>query len=437
MPPPTAKEIHDAIVAIPNPSATSTTKFNAVTQLIANLAGLAVNTVYTTFVSKPGNLSVRMQQRGPGVRRRLGVAVLPIAADLPNTVTAGRKQVGPNTFFDALVLYVPDASNQWTAATLIEPENGTLAALFKAVYPSIVIAHPVRPTSPPGPNVTALADELLLDPEWVRDVLWMLNDRKALVLYGPPGTGKTYIAQRIAEALQPSLDRRCLVQLHPSYSYEDFFEGYRPVLPEGGGLALDKRHGPLRRLAARAVEDPEQPVVLVLDEMNRGNLPKVFGELYFLLEYRDQATTLMYSPDEEFSLPSNLFLIGSMNTADRSIAMLDQALRRRFHFVGLFPGEAPVDGMLRKYLQKFRPQMIWVADLLAKANELLNDRNMAIGPSHFMRKDLDDAVLERVWRYSVLPSIEEQLFGETERIKKFALASLKASLPAAKQDGGT
>jgi 5-methylcytosine-specific restriction protein B len=256
-----------------------------------------------------------------------------------------------------------------------------------------------------------------------------------VVLYGPPGTGKTFIAQAIARALQPSDALRALVQLHPSYGYEDFFEGFRPDAGKNG-MTLVKRSGPLRRLAEAARRNPGQPVVLVLDEMNRGNLPRVFGELYFLLEYRAHNVTLMYSPDEQFELPPNLFFIGSMNTADRSIAVLDQAVRRRFHFAGLFPGEPPVDGMLRAFLARHRPGMSWVADLLDEANRRLGDRNMAIGPSHFMRRDLDDEILGRVWRCSVLPSIEEQFFGNAGRVKEFELDALRAVVQGPKKDGG-
>jgi 5-methylcytosine-specific restriction protein B len=132
----------------------------------------------------------------------------------------------------------------------------------------------------------------------------------------------------------------------------------------------------------------------------------------------------MYSPEEDFKLPRNLYIIGSMNTADRSIVSVDQALRRRFHFVGLFPSEEPVRGMLRRYLANFRPEMVWVADLVDHANTLLADKNIAIGPSHFMRDDLDKVVLRRVWNHAVLPTIEDHFFGNEERLQAFSLDEL-------------
>src|SRR5262249_14654091 len=117
-----------------------------------------------------------------------------------------------------------------------------------------------------------------------------------------------------------------------------------------------------------------------------------------------------------------------MNTADRSVAVLDQALRRRFHFVGLFPGETPVADMLRRFISTHCPKMGYAADVLDEANRRLGERHTAIGPSHLMRRDLDHEVLQRVWRYSVMPTIEEHLFGVPERMREFELDALLAAV---------
>src|SRR5262249_45715645 len=143
-----------------------------------------------------------------------------------------------------------------------------------------------------------------------------------VIFYGPPGTGKTYVAQELAEYVTSAGGSWQLVQFHPAYTYEDFFEGYRPKL-DGQSLGFELRWGPLRRIVKAAEDDPTHPYVLVVDEINRGNLPKIFGELYFLLEYRDRSVRLQYSPEKEFELPQNLFVIGTMNTSDRSIALVD------------------------------------------------------------------------------------------------------------------
>lgn len=133
----------------------------------------------------------------------------------------------------------------------------------------------------------------------------------------------------------------------------------------------------------------------------------------------------MYSPNEEFSLPRDFFIIGTMNTADRSVATLDQALRRRFHFFGLFPGEEPVRGMFRKFLKKRHPTLTWLADVLERANSALDDRNLAIGPSHFMRENLNEEMARRIWDHSVLPTIRDQFFDDEGRAEAFAFDLLR------------
>ena len=156
----------------------------------------------------------------------------------------------------------------------------------------------------------------------------------------------------------------------------------------------------------------------------------MFGELYFLLEYRNRPIRLQYQRDGEkdFSLPKNLLIIGTMNTADRSIALVDLALRRRFYFVEFHPDTEPIRGLLRRWLAEKAPHMQWVADVLDRANEkLVHDRHAAIGPSHFMRDSLDDATVKRIWQHSVLPYVEECLFGEGDRLGDFALDALRRS----------
>ena len=215
-----------------------------------------------------------------------------------------------------------------------------------------------------------------------------------------------------------------LVQFHPSYAYEDFVQGFRPTL-EGGSHGFTLRDGPLLEMARRAREADDAIHVLVIDEINRGNLSKVFGELYFLLEYRDVEMRLQYS-DEPFSLPKNLWIIGTMNTADRSIALVDLALRRRFYFVEFHPDKAPVQGLLRSWLEVNANGMEWVADIVDRANEKLSDRHAAIGPTYFMRKDgLDEEMVGLIWEHNVLPYIEEQLYGERDRLDDFKLDRLR------------
>lgn len=227
-------------------------------------------------------------------------------------------------------------------------------------------------------SLSSLADDLLIDEEELAEIAALLEAKRQVVFYGPPGTGKTFVARKLAAVLAGDPSRVRLVQFHPSYAYEDFVEGFRPRLT-GGVAAFELVHGPLRRLAAMAAADRDHLHFLIIDEMNRGNVAKVFGELYFLLEYRDEPIDLQYS-SERFAMPVNLRIIGTMNTADRSIALLDAALRRRFAFIPFFPDREPIVGLLLRWLEHNRPEMAWVAGLVDRANAKLAHRDGAIGP---------------------------------------------------------
>ncbi len=295
-----------------------------------------------------------------------------------------------------------------------------------------------RPAEPA--DLPALADDLYLDCGFLKEIEALLEDKKQVIFQGPPGTGKTFVAQKLARHLAGSDERVTLVQLHPSYAYEDFVQGFRPTL-EDGQPGFELRNGPLLRAAKRAREDEDKDSkhFLILDEINRGNLAKVLGELYFLLEYRDKEIILQYS-DEPFELPPNLYFIGTMNTADRSIALVDLALRRRFYFVEFHPDDEPVKGVLRNWLKANARDMEWVADVVEQANdrpELKADRHAAIGPSYFIKPGgLTEEVVERVWKHNVLPYIEERLFVDREGLDAFGLDRLRGEAKgAAAQDG--
>ncbi len=214
-----------------------------------------------------------------------------------------------------------------------------------------------------------------------------------------------------------------LVQFHPAYSYEDFFEGFRPQVDEDGQMTYKLTPGPLVRLAERAEEHSDELHVMVIDEINRANLPRVLGELLYLLEYRKEPIQTQYRPSEDFSLPKNLWFIGTMNTADRSIALIDAAMRRRFHFVPFFPDREPTAGLLRRWCAENELDLDWVADLLDAVNQRLRgdlgDDYMLIGPSHFMKRDLDEDSLRRIWEYNIEPLIEDHFFGRQEVIDSY------------------
>jgi 5-methylcytosine-specific restriction protein B len=289
------------------------------------------------------------------------------------------------------------------------------------------------PPPPPAdglrPATQELASDLLMKQTWLQDLLDLLAARRQLVLYGPPGTGKTWLARRIARhAFNAEAVR--LVQFHPSYTYEDFVEGFRPFTTVEGALSYRLTRGPLRELSARAAAHPHEPHLLIVDEINRGNLPKIFGELYFLLEYRDEPMRLQYSSDEQFRLPPNLHVLGTMNTADRSIALLDAALRRRFAFLELSPRSEPVKGLLKHWLDRHKldPEPDTLLDTLnAMLAEAGGDEDLAIGPSYFMDRAGSYPDVETVWQYDILPLLVERFYGtDVDPRVRFSLDAVKA-----------
>ncbi|MFF8248916.1 AAA family ATPase [Streptomyces anulatus] len=284
------------------------------------------------------------------------------------------------------------------------------------------------------PDVTeSIAAELLVhDRAWLEEVRELLTDDRQLVFYGPPGTGKTYLAMKLAEYFGGGPEQVKIVQFHPSYSYEDFFEGFRPVEDaETREVAFRLTAGPLRELADLASREGNRhvPHFLIIDEINRANLAKVFGELYFLLEYRTKSVRLTYSGDD-FALPPNLFVIGTMNTADRSIALVDAAMRRRFAFVELSPRVEPTAGLLARWLEREGGETE-PAHLLDALNARIEDEDFAIGPSYLMKPGVyRDGGLERTWRTKILPLLEEHHYGEGLDIAlRYGLSSLREQRP--------
>jgi hypothetical protein len=259
-----------------------------------------------------------------------------------------------------------------------------------------------------------------------------------LILYGPPGTGKTYIVSEKAASICDKergdyaelveRGRIAFVTFHQSYSYEDFVEGIRPVTKDGV-VNYEIRQGIFRQMCDRAEKDPNNKYVLIIDEINRANISKVFGELITLLEpdkrlsseNRTEGTeikvVLPYSGGDPFGVPSNLYLIGTMNTADRSIALLDTALRRRFEFVEMMPKpELLSEKVVRN--QDGTDTGIGLAAMLAALNrrvEFLYDRDHTIGHAFFW--DVDSlGKLDAVFRFKVIPLLQEYFYEDWAKI---------------------
>jgi hypothetical protein len=338
-----------------------------------------------------------------------------------------RKHLSPENG-EGFLFYRPPIVEQWRPDKRKSTNSGTEPSKANDSGP-IVNPKPME-TRDLDAELDQMGASLMLDPPGVMR-LWanLLVENRQIIFQGPPGTGKTFLARKLARAFAGGMDRVELVQFHPSYAYEDFVEGFRP----SGANSFELRPGPLKRLAARAVASKaagkRERFVLLIDEINRGNLAKVFGELYYLLEYRDESITLQYSA-EAFSLPDNIFIIGTMNTADRSIALLDMALRRRFQFIDLLPDEPPLKGLLRRFLEQKAPDMTFIADMLDWVNRQLKDPHASIGPSHFLLKEarvLNEERAESIWRHSILPALADRFFDVPGQLERFAYQKVRSS----------
>lgn len=279
-------------------------------------------------------------------------------------------------------------------------------------------------------------DEIKITPSLdvgVTNALNKLRFTKNLILTGAPGTGKTYIARRVAQEIISTNNKNGdvnhyihMVAFHPSYAYEDFIEGMRPVIDATGNLNYKIRPGVLRQICQLASNDPNHAYVLIIDEINRANLSKVFGELITLIEDdkrvgEDNALTLTlpYSGDK-FGVPANLYIIGTMNTADRSIALMDMAMRRRFAFVEVAPrpellgkiGDS--EGTTLDLAQTLRILNKRIRAAIGHAYEI--GHSYLIGLPRIAPENQIDA-LEFVWNNQILPLLEEYYYSRPDTLK--------------------
>lgn len=271
-----------------------------------------------------------------------------------------------------------------------------------------------------SPNdIAHLSKKTFLPVDFLEKIKYLLEDKHQLIFSGVPGTGKTFVAKEFAKyftnsALEADLKNQFkLIQFHQSYSYEEFMEGIRPEpLKDNKGMSYPIKAGIFKTFCEEAGNNKDKKYLLIIDEINRGNISKIFGELLFLLEYRDDEITLPYSKDK-FSIPDNVYIIGTMNTADRSIAFVDYALRRRFYFVEFLPNKEVLEKWLNENPNK--KSDIDVLNLFTKLNDTIKndlDEHHQIGHSYFMIEKgiLDEKRIKLIWNYNIMPLLKEYFF---------------------------
>lgn len=308
----------------------------------------------------------------------------------------------------------------------IQNKNGSLFKVAPDEYEYLIDL--IRESNPKEENKQLkpytqenFLNEVYMSEEDYTKLSLLLQNKKNIILQGAPGVGKTFSAKRLAYSMMGDIDESRIefIQFHQNYSYEDFMMGYRPN--EDGGFELKK--GVFYNFCKRAQSNPDKDYYFIIDEINRGNLSKIFGELLMLIEKdnRDTEIKLAYN-GEMFCVPSNLYIIGMMNTADRSLAMIDYALRRRFSFYEMTPG-FDTEGF-KKYQESIgNDKFDKVVNAIVSLNhDIINDDSLGsgfcIGHSYFCSSkpnDINDLWLENIVEYDIKPMLREYWFDNDSK----------------------
>lgn len=307
---------------------------------------------------------------------------------------------------DQLVSRAVDVYRRLFPLVLLATEEDALTAIGD--YLELAEEKPLNPVYSLEECAEDTGFDLQTLAKWTRGI----NRKGQAILYGPPGTGKTFMAEHLARHLVGGKDGFWdLVQFHPAYAYEDFVQGIRPQSSDGK-LSYPLVEGRFLEFCKEA-RSREGECVLIIDEINRADLSRVFGELMYLLEYREEEVPL--AGGRKFSIPENVRVVGTMNTADRSLALVDHALRRRFAFLALYPDY----GLLRHYHAGTGFDLDDLISVLETVNAEIDDPHYQLGVSFFMTGKLDQE-LGDIWSTEIEPYLEEYFFDRPERAKQFA-----------------
>lgn len=305
-------------------------------------------------------------------------------------------------FDEAVATFAPLFAYVYDGGNMTEPAEQSAQAVNEA---SLQEEYPIETFA----SETGFSQEVLTS--WTAE----LKRKRHVVIQGPPGTGKTYLAERLAKHLvSGSQGFSEVVQFHPSYTYEDFIQGLRPVV-EAGTIIFKMVSGRFLEFCEKAQNSHAKgPCVLIIDEFNRASLSRVFGELMYLLEYRDREVKLA-SSGKPFRIPQNVYLIGTMNTADRSIALVDHALRRRFTFIHI----PPQYEILKKMLADANLPADELVDTLKLVNQTIDDRHYEVGTSYFIKSPGTlKSSLPAIWKGEIEPYLEEYFYDQPDKFKR-------------------
>lgn len=329
--------------------------------------------------------------------------------------------------------------------------RGTVKRISRQEYSQLISGEhlgsphtPVATVPPPlaKPSTgryAAICESTFLDAKFFADCERLLKTKKQIILQGAPGTGKTFVGEQLANLWAGDNSRVKVVQFHESYGYEDFVYGIKPQAGPDGKTAFIPTAGVFLNFCAEAEKDKSTPppnYVLLIDEINRAKTARVFGELLYLLEYRDKAAELQCGIT--FRIPENLYVIGTMNTTDKSIALVDYALRRRFAFVDLVPVKDGQSSVLGKWMEsKGIGNATDIEQLFVALNSAVaqKDEALMVGHSYFMQQQAVDEkwfstdLLRFIWDYYIMPLVAEYEYQmpRAEIEEKYGLAALRES----------
>jgi 5-methylcytosine-specific restriction protein B len=340
---------------------------------------------------------------------------------------------------------VPESARNITATWF----QGTVKRISRQEYSQLVSGQQAGSTNSPKQPINTETDEIatsisryteicaatFLDETFFEDCERLLKTKKQIIMQGAPGTGKTFVAEQLATLWAGDPSRVKVVQFHESYGYEDFVHGIKPRVGADGKTAFTAEPGLFLKFCEAVRQDKANQYVLLIDEINRAKTARVFGELLFLLEYRNKIVELQCG--ESFSIPQNLYIIGTMNTTDKSIALVDYALRRRFAFIDLVPVKNGQSSVLGKWMDaKEIGNAADVEQLYVALNNAVaqKDEALLVGHSYFMQQQainekwFSAELLRFIWDYYIMPLIAEYEYqmSRAELEKKYGLAALRA-----------